>query len=185
MNKKQKFIKSKYNKTQMAKSFRQITETQFKIGIAVIIILFIGLLYYAVIEDRLQVRESDVLFVEDSLIKNQPLVYKTEFCANKLSNLAHEIHFFERDIKEETELIKRESTILDKEQKVLEIEQEELNELKSEFEKYKKLCDEFDQKPTKDLCNQFLKEAKQGLESAPEDKKAARIYKNLLKECQE
>ena len=169
----------------MAKDFRQITETQFKIGIAVIIILFIGLLYYAVIEDRFRVSESDVPFVEDSLIKNQPLVYKTEFCAKKLSNLAHEVHFFERDIKEGTELIKKGSTILDKEQKVLEIEQEELSELKSEFENHKKLCDEFDQKPTIELCNQFLKEAKNNLGSVPEDTRAVRIYKNLLKECQE
>jgi geranylgeranyl pyrophosphate synthase len=112
------------------------------------------------------------------------LVYGTEFCANKLSNLAHDIHFIERDIKEEKELMKKESAVAKEEEKVIAIEQEELNKLKSEFQKYKDLCDEFDQNPTEELCSQFLKDAKYDLELLPKDSRANRIYNNLVKICE-
>lgn len=167
----------------MVKKSRKITETQFKLGIAVAVVLFIGLFYYAITSDRLQVHESDFLLGEDTLTK-QPLSYKTEFCANRLSNLAHEIHFFEGDIAKETEIIKKEGTILNKEETIIELEQVELSELKSQFEKYKKSCDEFDENPTTELCNKFLEEAKQNLDLSPKDRTVARIYRNLIKKCQ-
>jgi hypothetical protein len=168
----------------MIKKIRQIIETKFKIIIVIMTALFVVLLYYGIMHDRFQVHESNGIFAENQLIKNQPLVYGTEFCANKLSNLAHDIHFIERDIKEEKELMKKESAVAKEEEKVIAIEQEELNKLKSEFQKYKDLCDEFDQNPTEELCSQFLKDAKYDLELLPKDSRANRIYNNLVKICE-
>ena len=188
----------------MSKKIKQITETQFRMGIAIIIILFVVLFYYAVLHDRLQVRESD-RFLENRIISpDHPLSYETEFCASKLTNLAHEIHFIGQEVEQQKNLVEIDDPIEEGEKKIIKIEQREITEVKAEFERYKDMCDQFDINPTKELCNQFLDEANNKLELVRENaealkskgildqiqiqlydlRKADRIYENLQVKCE-
>ena len=181
----------------MVKERKHITKTQFWIGVIVIAIIILALFYYADLYDRLTVQEES--FVENPIISpDHPLRYQTEFCASKLTDLAHEIHFLEKDIKEEEEIFESEIKVSPEE--VIIIEQRELTVIKEEFDEYKSLCDQFDKQPTDQLCNQFLEEAKHNLELAQENaqladskgvlesslhdlRKAKRIYVNLQQMC--
>lgn len=154
----------------MAKKIKQITKTQFSMGVTIVIILAIGLLYFGAIEDRFRVKEMDG-FVENPIISpNHPLIYKTEFCASRLTDLAHEIHFIEQNIEEENALFKEE---LVEGGNVIAIEQRELDVIQAEFDEYKGLCNQFDQEPTLGLCSQFLEEARHQLELVQENTKTA------------
>jgi hypothetical protein len=156
----------------MVKKIKQITKTQFHLGIVVIILLFIGLLCFSIINNRFRVKE-DSTFVKNALTSpKHPLSYKTEFCASKLTDLAYEIHFLEKDISEQEQLIEKDGSLLKDERAVIEIEQREMSAVRKEFDEYRILCRQFDESPTPELCGQFLEEAKHYLDLAQENAKA-------------
>jgi hypothetical protein len=141
----------------------ELTDLQFGFSILVIILLIIGLVYFAVLQDRFKVIEGGI--GQDSFIKDN-LDYNTEFCANRLTELAHEAHFLQKDINSKEEILGQEELVLSQEQDVIQIEQRELKEIQNEFEKYINLCDEFDKKPTKKTCTIFLQESNAKLDLA-------------------
>ncbi|MBU1704456.1 MAG: hypothetical protein KJ922_03760, partial [Nanoarchaeota archaeon] len=67
--------------------------------IAVSAVVIALLIYTSITTDRLQVQEYDGYFVGTPLIsQGETLIYNNEFCANKLTGLAHEVHFIENDL---------------------------------------------------------------------------------------
>jgi len=142
---------------------RQITDLQFKAGLVIVVLLVFALFYFAFVQDRFTVKEDGV--GQEPLIKDH-LSYETEFCANRLTELAHEVHFLEKEIKSEKEILGEEELVQEQEQKVIQIEQRELQEVKTEFENYESMCDQFDVNPTTELCATFLQEAKDHLDVA-------------------
>jgi len=121
----------------MSKKKRQITDFQFKVGLVVGTLLVVALLYFAFIQDRFTVREDGI--GQEPLIKDH-LSYETEFCANRLTELAHEVHFLEKEITSEKEMLGEEELIQKQEEKVITNEQWELQEIKDEFEVYTSKC---------------------------------------------
>ena len=181
----------------MSKKERRITDLQFKIGIAVIVLLIIGLFYFGFLEDRLIVKEGDP--GEQLLVKDH-LSYKTEFCANRLTELAHEVHFLEEKIETEREILGEEQILKEEEQTIIQIEQRELQEVKEEFEKYESMCNQFDENVTDEFCVIFLQEAKDHFELTQKNadestglkhveitiknlRNAHRIYKGMQEVC--
>jgi hypothetical protein len=180
---------------------KQKNSLKFKISVVVAILLFSALIYFSINYSIHEVHEDT--FAETPLISpNQALEYKTEFCANKLTALIHETHFFEKDISAGEEIKEKDTLIQKEEIEVISLEQRELEEVKEEFESYKLICDDFDEQPTKELCEQFLTEAKADLELAQQNaessdgvlswietshknlRRANRIYNELNKTCQ-
>jgi len=147
----------------MSKKKRQITDLQFKVSLVIVVLLVFVVFYFAFVEDRFTVSEENL--GEQPLIKDH-LTYKTEFCANRLTELAHEVHFLEREIKSEKDILGDEALVKEQEQKVIQIEQRELQEVKAEFESYESKCDQFDENPTTEICATFLQEAKDHLNIA-------------------
>ncbi len=181
----------------MSKKKRQITNLQFKITIGIFLFLIIALFYLGFIENRFMVKED---WVGQELLTKDHLSYDTEFCANKLTQLVHEFHFLDMDIKSEKAQLGTEELLKEQEKEVIQIEQRELNEVKEEFYDYVKLCDEFDNNPTFEICDVFLQEAKDDLDVAQKNadestgikhikitikslRNANRIYKGLKVAC--
>ncbi|PIN87415.1 hypothetical protein COV12_04145 [Candidatus Woesearchaeota archaeon CG10_big_fil_rev_8_21_14_0_10_32_24] len=147
----------------MLKKKRQITDFQFKLGLTILILLIIIIFYFVFVAERFTIKEDSI--GQEPLLEKQ-ISYNTEFCANRLTELAHEIHFLEKEIISEKEILGAEGLVKDQEQKVITIEQRELQEVKDEFEKYKSICDQFDENPTSEICVTFLQEAKDKLDIA-------------------
>jgi len=179
---------------------KEFTKTQIKIVSFVVVLLFVVLIYFAINYDIHEVQEDSL--AETSLISpNQALEYNTEFCANKLTELIYEVHFFEKDIFVGEEISEKNILVQNEEKEIISIEKRELEEVKEEFENYKRLCDEFDVQPTGELCKQFLAEAKVNLERSQQNlessdsilswmeishkelRRANRIYNELNDEC--
>ncbi|MFQ5621723.1 MAG: hypothetical protein ACE5FT_07880, partial [Candidatus Nanoarchaeia archaeon] len=182
---------------------KKLTKKQFNMRLIVSILLVIGLIYFMAVQDIYGVSE-DGLFVEHSIISpKHPINYNTEFCAGKLSDLAHEIHFLEEDIGEQEDILRKFGKQIHEELNVIQLEQREKEAIREEFDEYRLLCDQFDKKPTPELCNRFLNESAQHLEVTIESlkalqsrdlldelelvfhdsRKAIRIYKNLRAVC--
>lgn len=177
---------------------------KFKIGITLAILIFIAVSYFTIKSDRLTVNEGNGFIQDPVLPSNSLITYKTEFCASRLTDLAHELHFLKREVDKQETIIGEDTDILEQEQSVIEIEQREIAEVQDEFDKYTELCTQFDQQPTKELCNLFTNEAQESLDLAQENaldteskglaewikitlhdlRKAKRIYNDLQTICE-
>lgn len=89
---------------------RQITDFQFKTGLVIIVLLITTLFYFAFVQERFTVQEEAV--TQKPLIKDH-LSYETEFYANRLTELAHEVHFLERGVSSEKEVLGEEELMKD------------------------------------------------------------------------
>ena len=97
-------------------------------------------------------------------------------------------------------MIKDDGALLEEEKMVVQIEQREITDIRTEFDKYLEMCDEFDKNPSSELCSKFLNESKQKLIIAQENaedskatdwfkynihdiRQAQRIYKGIQEKC--
>ncbi len=156
----------------MAKKTKSITNNPFTSGLIIVLIIIFILISISEIHKRFAVRESDDFVKNPIITPGTTLAYNTEFCANKLSDLAHEIHFLEKDIKQQEKIEEDLMMLPELEGEVIKIEQREISVIRDEFNTYKKLCDQLDKTPTNELCSRFLQEAKQDLTLAQQNAKA-------------
>jgi len=181
----------------MSKKERRITDFQFKAGI--VILLIVGLFYFGFMQERFIVSADNL---DEALLVKDHLSYKTEFCANRLTELSHEIYFLQKTISKEELVLGEEKILQEQEQEVLVIEQRELQDVNAEFNSYKLMCDQFDESPTEEFCIAFLEEAKTSLELSQKNadsttglehlgivvkdlRNAHRIYEGLQEVCNE
>lgn len=175
-------MKNRIIKTLMKKK-KQITEKQFKKGLFILVIVIIFIFYMANIEERYMVSK-------DLPSKNHKdhLKYKTEFCANKLTELAHEIEFLKGETAQNLdEEFQQKMTI-------------QIKNIENEFTSYSMLCNQLDANPDSKICDAFIKEAELDLEVAQAHAnqtkglehfeivikqlgKSSRIYKGLKNYC--
>jgi hypothetical protein len=130
-------------------------------------ILLGALFYFSVLEDLLSVKDTSA--GTSLLATNRPVYYSNEFCASRLTDLIHEYHFLESDIRKEEELLGGEEILSANESEVIKIEQRELKIIEKEFFRYKSLCDSFEENPTPELCSMFLEETSTILERAKQN----------------
>jgi len=142
---------------------KQKNSFNLKIAVVVAILIFSALIYFSINYTIHSVHENSLVGTP-FISPDQALEYQTEFCANKLTELVHEAHFFEKDISVGKEFSEKDNLIQGEESEVIFIEQRELEKVKEEFESYRLLCDEFDEQPTEELCKQFLSESNADLE---------------------
>ncbi len=185
----------------MAKKRRRVTDFHFNMGLIVIIIAIIILIYFITINNERFIVHDEPYSGTQIIPPDDYLSYKTEFCANKITQLIHEIHFLEKDMTLQKKILQGDEIISKEEGKIIEVEQREIKEVKQEIEEYKELCKQFDEQPTLQLCNQFLQEARRNFELAQKNaevarniivwakismnnlRQAKRIYKELQYEC--
>ena len=124
----------KHIKKDMTKNIKS-KDMMFKIGVIVAVLLFSALIYFSVNYEIHSVQKD--FFTDTQFIPpNQALEYKTEFCANKLTELIQEAHFFEEDISTGEQIISENEQLSNKEEKVISTEEKELTEIKQEFNNY-------------------------------------------------
>ena len=169
------------------KNKREISESTFRISIAVFFILCVALVYFAAVKER-------YVFREDS---RDTITFNNEFCTNKLTELKQEVDYFDESIQTEQNLA--DSSIAKDINNIVKIEKRDKTMAQKEFDNYFDMCIEFEKNPTEELCNLFIEDAKLELDaalnkSASSDeilssvfqkdlRKAKRIYFGLLEKC--
>ncbi len=157
----------------MVKKTKSLNNKKFVLGALAVIVILFALFQFISLTERFDVIESEH-FTETHLIPSgEYLSYNTEFCASKLSDLAHEFHFLEKDMAQQEKIKEQLKMLLEMEDEVIEIEQRELSIIREEFDTYKVLCDRFDQRPTAESCNRFIQEAGSELDLAQQNTQAA------------
>lgn len=148
---------------------RGLKGSHFTVGIIGLVVVIIVLFSIVALNRRFAVTEGEGIVDNPIIAPGEPLSYKTEFCANKLTDLAHEIHFLEKDIARQKSIEEELMLLPEMEGEVISIEQREISIIRDEFDEYKGLCDQLDKEPTADLCERFIDEAKQELDLAQEN----------------
>lgn len=159
----------------MKQKIKPLTGIKFYMVVIFAVLIFSMLFYYAVMKDRYRVKETNGFTENPIITSGQTLNYKTEFCASKLSDLAQEFHFLEREITEQKDVMPDyDNEFSEEEENIISIEQREIPIIKEEFYIYQKLCDQFDINPSIELCTQFIEEAKHQLEISQESTNSAK-----------